>query len=106
MNKLSMITLLGFLLAVTPAVAQASPQTEMSTMGKITAVDLQRGTLTLDTGAQFALAPTLQYTTAPAINQEVQVTYSEQSGQKIAHIIDLAPPSNNRSMSTDVNRRK
>jgi len=80
MKTLSIITLLGLLLAGTPALAQAGPQTEMSTMGKIAAVDLQRGTLTLDTGAQFTLAPTLQYTTALAINQEVQVTYSEQSG--------------------------
>jgi hypothetical protein len=104
MNKLSMITLLGLLLAVTPAVAQASPQTEMATTGKITAIDLQRGTLALDTGVQFTLAPTLQYTTAPAVNQEVQVTYSEQHGQKVAHIIDLAPPSNNKSLS--VGRRR
>ena len=104
MNTLSLVTLLGLLLAVTPAVAQASPQTEMSTMGKIAAVDLQRGTLTLDTGAQFTLAPTVQYTTVLAVNQEVQVTYSEQSGQKVAHIIDLAPPSNNKSLS--VGRRR
>ena len=106
MKTLSIITLLGLLLAVAPAGAQASPQTEMATTGKITAIDLQRGTLALDTGVQFALAPTLQYTTVPAVNQEVQVTYSEQSGQKVAHIIDLAPPSNNRSMSTDVGRRR
>jgi len=61
------------------------------TSGKITAVDLQRGTLALDTGVQFTLAPSLQYTTTPALNQEVQVTYSEQGGQKVARIIDIAP---------------
>jgi len=65
-------------------------------LGKITAVDLQRGTLTLDTGAEFTLAPSLQYTTTPALNQEVQVTYSEQGGQQVARIIDLAPRNINR----------
>lgn len=98
MNKLPVITMVVFLLAAAPVFAQGVPQTEMSTMGKITAVDLQRGTLTLDTGAQFTLAPTLQYTTIPAINQEVQVTYSEQGGQKVARIIDLR--------RANINRRK
>ena len=103
MNKLSMITLLGLLLAATPAVAQLadapgqlSPmpengyqQTELSTLGTITAVDLAHGTLTLDTGAQFTLAPSIEYTSFPALGQAVQVTYGEQGGQQVAHIIDL-----------------
>ena len=89
MSKLPVITMIVVLLAAAPASAQWVHQTEMVTLGKITAVDLQRATLTLDTGAQFTLAPSLQYTTTPAINQEVQVTYSEQSGQKVARIIDL-----------------
>jgi hypothetical protein len=103
MNKLSMITLLGLLLAATPAIAQMadSPmqlgnmpengyhQTELSTMGRITAVDLASGTLALDTGEQFKLAPSFEFTSAPALGQEVQVTYGEQGGQKIAHIIDV-----------------
>jgi len=90
-SKLPVITMIVLLLAAAPAVAQVIHQTEVVTLGKITAVDLQRGTLTLDTGAQFTLAPSLQYTTTPAINQEVQVTYSEQDGQKVARIIDRAP---------------
>jgi hypothetical protein len=103
MNKLPVITMIALLLTATPVFAQmadpaAQPgtmpatgvhQTEMSAMGKITAIDLEHRTLTLDTGAQFTLAPSLQYTTAPAIDQEVQVTYSEQGGQKVARIIDL-----------------
>lgn len=88
MHKLLVIAMIGLLLTAAPALAQ---QKEMVTLGRITAVDLQRGTLALDTGVQFTLAPSLQYTIAPAINQEVQVTYSEQGGQKIARIIDLAP---------------
>src|SRR5512146_1658548 len=91
MNKLPMVATFVLLLAAAPALAQAVHQTEMVTLGRITAVDLQRGTLALDTGMQFTLAPSLQYTTTPAINQEVQVTYSEQGGQKIARILDLAP---------------
>lgn len=103
MNKLSVITMIGLLLAAAPAFAQmANPagpagtmpatgmnQTEMSTMGTITAIDLEHRTLALDTGMQFTLAPSLQYTTSPAIDQEVQVTYGEQSGQNVARIIDL-----------------
>ncbi len=90
MNKRAAIMIV-LLLAAAPALAQAAHQTEMVTLGRITAVDLQRGTLSLDTGARFTLAPSLQYTATPAINQEVQVTYSEQGGEKIARIIDLAP---------------
>ena len=88
MNKLPVITMIVFLLAAAPAFAQVVHQTETVALGKITALDLQRGTLTLDTGAQFTFAPSLQYTGTPAINKEVQVTYSEQGGQKVARIID------------------
>jgi hypothetical protein len=96
MNKLPVITTMVFLLAAAPAFAQMAGQTGqsstmMSTMGKITAVDLQRRTLILDTGMQFTLAPTLQYTTLPALDQQVQVTYNEQGGQKVAQVIDLLP---------------
>ena len=103
MNKLSMITLMGLLLAATPAFAQMADQPgqpgnmpengyhqmELSTMGKIAAVDLASGTLTLDTGMEFRLAPSFEFTSAPAPGQEVQVTYGEQGGQKVAHIIDV-----------------
>jgi hypothetical protein len=103
MNKLSLIALLGVLLAVTPAVAQMTDATgqpgnmpengahqmELSTMGKITAVDFANGTLALDTGEQFKLAPSFEFTSAPALGQDVQVTYDEQGGQKVVHIIDV-----------------
>jgi len=103
MNKLPVITMIVLLLAAAPAFAQMAGQagqssTMMSTMGKIVAVDLQRRTLTLDTGMQFTLAPSLQYTTSPALDQQIRVTYSEQGGQKVAHIIDL--------VSTDLNKSK
>jgi len=93
MNKLPVITMIVLLLAAAPAFAQVVHQTEMVALGKIRALDLQRGTLTLDTGAQFTLAPSLQTSGTPAINKEVQVTYSEQGGQKVARIIDCTKTS-------------
>jgi len=88
MNRLPVFIMIVVLLAAAPAFAQVVHQTETVALGKITALDLQRGTLTLDTGAQFTLAPSLQYTGTLAINKEVQVTYSEQGAQKVARVID------------------
>lgn len=68
MRTLPAIATIVILLAAAPAFAQVIHQTETVTLGGITAVDLQRGALTLDTGMQFTLAPFLQYTTTPAIN--------------------------------------
>jgi hypothetical protein len=64
-------------------------QKERLATGRITEVDLSKGTVTLDTGDQFTLSPALQYTSFPAVGEEVQVTYSEQGGQKVARIIDV-----------------
>ncbi len=91
MRQFPVVAILVLLLVAAPTFAQTGQQMEKVALGKITAVDLQRGTLVLDTGMQFTLAPSLQYTTTLAINQEVQVTYSEQGGRKVARIIDLAP---------------
>ncbi len=91
MRQFPVVAIIVLLLVAAPTFAQTGQQMEKVALGKITAVDLQRGTLVLDTGMQFTLAPSLQYTTTPAINQEVQVTYSEQGGRKVARIIDLAP---------------
>ena len=103
MKKRAVITLIGLLLAATPAVAQMG--TPAGTVGTMPRWECARwrcrprvrsrlsistnGPLTLDTGMQFTLAPSLEYTSAPAIGQEVQVTYSEQGGQKVARIIDV-----------------
>ena len=100
MNKLAVITMWALVLAVTPAFAQTSDQpsnmpdngyhqAEMLATGRITSVDVARGTLSLDTGMQFTLAPSLEYTSFPMLGQEVEVTYSEQGGQKVARIIDI-----------------
>lgn len=103
MKKFTGTTLLSVLLLATPVLAQMtdSPSTpgnmpesgyhqkEMLATGKITEIDLAKGTVTLDTGTEFTLAPSLQYTSFPALGQEVQVTYSEEGGQKVARIIDV-----------------
>jgi len=49
-------------------------QKEVLEAGRITEIDLATGTVTLDTGTQFTLAPSLQYTSCPALGQEVTVT--------------------------------
>jgi opacity protein-like surface antigen len=103
MKKFTGAAVLAVLLLTTPAFAQvASPpstsgnmpesgahQREMLEAGRITEIDLANGTVTLDTGTQFSLAPSLQYTSFPALGQEVQVTYSEQDGKKVARVIDV-----------------
>jgi hypothetical protein len=102
MAKFTGATLLAVLLLTAPAFAQMSTpstpgnmpesglhQKEMLETGRITEIDLANGTVTLDTGTRFTLAPSLQYTSFPALGQEVQVTYSEESGQKVARIIDV-----------------
>jgi hypothetical protein len=98
------VVVLALLLAGTPAFAQTTAQptepgtinmpeggvhqTEMTVMGKITELDLAGGTVTLDNGTQFTLAPSLQFTSAPAVGQDVEVQYDEQGGQRVARSID------------------
>jgi len=98
MQKLTMVAAVAALMLATLAFAQNQPGTmQMSddihqarlTSGKITEVDLGRGTLTLDTGMQFTIAPNFEFTSAPAVGQDVEVTYDEQNGQKVAHSIDV-----------------
>ena len=108
MGKFTVVTVLAVLLLTTPAFAQLAGQSsepgtitmtesgyhqkEMLAAGRITEIDLANGTVTLDTGTQFTLAPSLQYTNFPALGQEVAVTYSEQDGKKVARVIDVASP--------------
>jgi len=102
MKTSRMVVVVALLLAGTPAFAQMATepvqpgnmpeggyhQTEMSVTGKITELDLAAGTVTLDNGTQFTLAPSLQFTSAPAVGQEVEVQYGERGGQRVAHSID------------------
>jgi hypothetical protein len=96
------VVVVALLLAGSPAFAQvaaepAQPghmpeggyhQTEMTVMGKIAELDLAAGTMTLDNGTQFTLAPSLQFTSFPAVGQDVEVGYDEQGGQRVARYID------------------
>ena len=63
-------------------------QSEMTVIGKITELDLAGGTVTLDNGTHFTLAPSLQFTSFPALGQDVEVQYDEQGGQRVARSID------------------
>jgi hypothetical protein len=71
-----------------PKMSQAGQQTQMSATGKISEIDLAQGTLTLDDGTQFTLPPNFQYTSFPAVGQEVEVIYDDQGGQKVARSLD------------------
>jgi hypothetical protein len=102
MKTSRMVVVVAVLLVGTPAFAQmaAQPtqpgnmpeggyhQTDMSVTGKITELDLSAGTVTLDNGAQFTLAPSLQFTSFPALGQDVEVLYDEQGGKRVARSID------------------
>ena len=98
MKKSTGVTLVTvlFLLLAAPVFAQTADQADtashhkqMTTVGRITAIDLARGTMTLDDGTQYTLPPLFQFTSAPALGQEVQVTYEEQNGQRVAHSVDV-----------------
>jgi hypothetical protein len=104
MKTSRMVLVVAVLLAGTPAFAQTAAQptepgtinmpeggvhqAEMTVMGKITELDLAGGTVTLDNGTQFALAPSLQFTSAPALGQDVELLYDEQGGKRVARSID------------------
>jgi hypothetical protein len=62
---------------------------EESVVGKITELDLPHKTLALDNGMEFMLAPSFEFTSDPALGQEVEVIYEEQGAQKIAHSVDV-----------------
>ncbi len=105
MRKCMLIAVTGILLMAPLASAQMADQPvqlgptnmsrdgagqDMTTVsGKITAVDLARGTLTLNNITEISLPPSFQYTSLPAIDQQVDVTYDLQDGHKVARSIDL-----------------
>jgi hypothetical protein len=104
MKTSRIVVVVALLLAGTPAVAQmaAQPvepgyvnmpeggvhQTEITVTGKITELDLAGGTVTLDNGTQFTLAPSFEFTSFPALGQDVEVLYDEQGGKRVARSID------------------
>lgn len=58
-------------------------------MGRITELDLARGTVTLDNGMEFALPLSFQFTSFPAIGQEVVVSYVEEGGRPTVRSIEI-----------------
>jgi hypothetical protein len=105
MRKVTLVVLTAAVLFAPAAYAQMMEQTsqpgseQMSTdgsgqsmvavEGKIKVVDLSRGTLTLEDGTQFTLPPSFQYTSFPAIGEQVQVTYAREGEQKVIRAIDI-----------------
>jgi hypothetical protein len=63
-------------------------------MGKIVSVDIENGTLTLDTGEQLTLTPNFEYTSFPAVGQDVNVDYVVQDGKKMLRSIDVGGQGN------------
>ena len=104
MTKSRIVVMVALLLAGTPSFAQMSAQsadpgtitmpesgihqTEVTVTGRITDLDLAGGTVTLDNGTQFTLAPSLELTSAPAVGQEVEMLVDEQGGQRVVRSID------------------
>ena len=102
MKASRLLVVVALLLTGTPAFAQTATepvqpgnmpeggyhQTEMTITGKISELDLAAGTVTLDNGTQFTLAPSLQFTSFPAVGQDVEVQYDERGGQRVARSID------------------
>ena len=64
-------------------------QGDLTATGKITNLDFAHRTLALDDGKQFTLPASLEYSNFPTIGEPVEVTFSEQNGQKVVRWIDL-----------------
>jgi len=67
----------------------ASQQAALMVTGTITNLDFAHRTLTLNDGESFTLPASLEYSSLPAIGQEVEVTFAEQNGQNVVRWIDL-----------------
>jgi hypothetical protein len=57
--------------------------------GRIVSLDFAGRVLALDTGEQFALAPTLKQASLPAVGDEVKVLYAVQDGKRVARAIEV-----------------
>jgi hypothetical protein len=62
--------------------------------GRIVSIDIEHGTLTLDTGEQLMLTPNFEYTSFPAVGQDVNVDYVVQDGKKVLRSIDVGGEGN------------
>jgi len=106
MGAVVTVALAALVLMVAPAYAQVqaqdqtagqsmampdngASQTEMTVTGRVASIDLSQGTLTLDNGMQFTLAPNFEFTSFPAVGQDVAVTYDTQGGHNVLHMIDV-----------------
>ncbi len=63
-------------------------QGALTVTGTITTIDFANRTLALDDGEQFVLPVSLEYTNLPKVGDPVEVTFSQQNGQKMVRWID------------------
>lgn len=63
-------------------------QQETVTKGTITELNIADGTITLDSGKRFTLPASFQFTTFPALGQEVKVSYVEEGGSETIQSIE------------------
>ncbi len=83
-----------------PGWVHTSSQVELMVDGTIAAVDLARKTLTLTDGESFTLPENLEYATLPTLGQAVEVTFTEQNGQKVVRWIDLDDTADSRDSNS------
>jgi hypothetical protein len=102
MKKVNMLALAAGFLLVTSASAQMSEQpgieatsndgsgqSMVTVVGKISTVDLSQGTLTLEDGTQLTLPPSFEYTSFPAIGDQVEVTYAREGENRVVREVDI-----------------
>jgi hypothetical protein len=104
MKKLAIATGFALLVAAAAASAQMSDlssqggtaamtgtgsQPETTVVGKIKEFDLANRTLLLEDGTQLTLPESFEYTSFPAVGQEVEVTFDAQDPQKVIRSIDV-----------------
>jgi len=75
--------------AMKPGMTPTGSQTDLRVTGKITDFDFAHRRMALDDGEQFTLPENPEYSSLPMIGQSVEVTFTEQNGQKVVQQIDL-----------------
>jgi SH3 domain-containing YSC84-like protein 1 len=70
---------------------QRSSADEITIEGKIATVDLSQGLLTLENGTLLTLPASFQYTSIPAVGDQVEVTYAREGENKMVREIDKLP---------------
>jgi hypothetical protein len=68
---------------------QGEDESLTTIVGKIAAVDLSRGIVTLNDGTELTIPPSFQPTSLPTVGEAVEVTFTERGTTKMIRSIDL-----------------